>query len=290
MAAKKTKTAKKPALKKAPPKKAPSTPRIAMKLLETLPPIDAKRRRAYLGAFTDEQCDAWGTRTKATAVLLEAERFVGSVATALKKPVTGYGPARLAWLCSLVAELHDAVESDKSSSGDDARTERAGQFALANKARKKLATGLVSAGTGNDEFVKEVTDRNEASTSAHALESTLTGLLQLAMRLRRNELGELLANDAGLTEEFLSSVSAMTDSLRESNERTFTVMRGQDSAETNRIEGRVLREMAFALRSLRRAKADGEAVNMPLPGPQLRSLTADSPARDAVPDAAPTPR
>jgi hypothetical protein len=136
--------------------------------------------------------------------------------------------------------------------------------------------------------VKEVTDRNEASTSAHALESTLTGLLQLAMRLRRNELGELLANDAGLTEEFLSSVSALTDSLREANERTFTVMRGQDSAETNRIEGRVLREMGFAMKMLRRAKDDGESVTLPVPGAQLNAVggrAEPKPAPPAPPDA-----
>jgi hypothetical protein len=284
MAAKKTKTVKKPAAKKASTKKAQSIPRVAMKLLETLPPLDARHRRAYLGAFTDEQCEAWGTRTKAEAVLAEAERFVGSVAMVLKKPVTGYAPSRLAWLCTLVTELHDAVESDRASSGDEARTERAGLFALANKARKKLATGLVSAATGNDAFLKEVTDRNESSTSAHALESTITGLIQLAMRLRRSEAGELLANDAGLTEEFLASVSALTDSLRDANERTFTVLRGQDSADTNRVEGRVLREMAFALRILRRSKEDGESITLPLPGPQLSAVTAR-----AQPEAAPTP-
>ncbi|MCU0701363.1 MAG: hypothetical protein MUC96_33050 [Myxococcaceae bacterium] len=274
MAAKKTKTVKKPAAKKAPATKAASIPRVAMKLLETLPPLDTRHRRAYLGAFTDEECEAWGTRTKAQAVLAEAERFVGAVASTLKKPVTGYSPSRLAWLCALVTELHDAVESDKASSGSEARTERAGLFALANKARKKLATGLVSAGTGNEAFLKEVTDRNESSTSAHALESTITGLLQLAMRVRRTETGELLANDAGLTEEFLASVSALADSLREANERTFTVMRGQDSSDTNRVEGRVLREMAFALRMLRRAKEDGESVTLPMPGAQLSSLVS----------------
>jgi hypothetical protein len=290
MAAKKTKTSKKPAPKKALAKKAPSTPRIAMKLLETLPPIDAKRRRAYLGAFTDEQCDAWGVSTKAEAVLGEAERFVGEVANVLKKPVTGYSHPRLAWLCTLVADLHEAVESDKAAGTSAARTERHGVFALADKARKKLASGLVAAGTGNASFQKEVTDRNDSSSSAYALQTTLTGLVQLALRLRRSEEGEILADDAGITESFLSSVSAMVDSLSEANERTFATEKGRDSATTNRVEGRVLREMAFALRALRRAKEDGEALTLPIPGPQLRSLTASSSERAAIPDAAPTPR
>lgn len=278
MAAKKTKTVKKPAAKKA-----PTTPRTALKLLETLPPLDQKRRRAYQNAFSDEECDAWGAKTRAESVLGEAERYVGALAGVLKKPVTGYSPARLAWLCTLVADLHEAVESDKASSADSARTERFGVFSLADKARKKLASGLIAAGTGNPAFQKEVTDRNDTPSSAYSLETSLTGLVQLALRLRRSEDGELLADDAGITEVFLSSVSATIDALHEANERTFTVERGKDSATTNRIEGRVLREMAFAQRSLRRAKDDGEAITLPVPGPQLRTVITSSTSRDAEP-------
>ncbi|MCA2978543.1 MAG: hypothetical protein INH41_24330 [Myxococcaceae bacterium] len=263
MAARKTKPAKKPASRKT-----PGIPHVALKLLETLPPLDARRRRAYLGAFTDAQCEAWGARTKAEAVVREAERFVGAVAAALSRPVTGYGPARLAWLCTLVTELHDSVEVDKAAPGTEAR---AGLLALADTARKKLATGLVSAGTGDDAFLQAVADRDEPG--ALALESTLTGLLQLALRLRRTEHGELLADDAGLSEAFLSSVSALTDALRDANERAFTAAPGHDSAETNRVEGRVLREMAFALAMLRRARADGERVTVPAAGPELTAVS-----------------
>ena len=250
MAARKTKPAKKPASRKT-----PGIPHVALKLLETLPPLDARRRRAYLGAFTDAQCEAWGARTKAEAVVREAERFVGAVAAALSRPVTGYGPARLAWLCTLVTELHDSVEVDKAAPGTEAR---AGLLALADTARKKLATGLVSAGTGDDAFLQAVADRDEPG--ALALESTLTGLLQLA-------------DDAGLSEAFLSSVSALTDALRDANERAFTAAPGHDSAETNRVEGRVLREMAFALAMLRRARADGERVTVPAAGPELTAVS-----------------
>lgn len=288
MAAKKKKAA---APKKAAPKAsaAKAGPRIAMKLLGTLPPIDARRRRIYQRAFTEEQCDSWGDRTKANSVHAEAERFVGALGTALKKPVTGYSLHRLAWLCQLVTELDDAIASDEASGRNEARTDRAGTFTLADKARRKLASGLSAAATGNPPFLKEITDRNDNSKTAHALESTLTGLLQLALRLRRSEDGEVLADDVGLTQDFLSSVSAMTDQLREANERTFTVERGKDSQETNRIEGRVLREMGYALKTLRRAREDGETIDVPVPGPNVSALMKHSEAAPEAPVAPTTP-
>ncbi|MBL8919847.1 MAG: hypothetical protein JNJ54_13345 [Myxococcaceae bacterium] len=276
MATKKKAVAKKSSSSAKAPAKAP---RFAFKLLGSLPPIDAKRRRIYLRAFSDEQCDAWGDRTKAAAVHAEAERFVGALATTLKKPVVGYSLHRFAWLCQLITELDDAVASDEAGRNAVARGERVGAFHIADKARKRLASGLLAAASGDPAFTKAVTDRNENPTAPHALESTLTGLLQLAAQLRRSDDGELIADDVGLTAEFLSSVSAMTDALREANERTYGLPGGADSEHTNRIEGRVLREMGFALKALRRAKEDGEAITLPVPGGNLSSLMgASSPA------------
>lgn len=274
-------TKKKAAPKKsAPAAKAPAkSPRIAFKLLGSLPPIDAKRRRIYLRAFTDAQCDAWGDRTKAALVHAEAERFVGAVAATLKKPVVGYSLHRFAWLCQLVTELDDAVASDESGRASVARQERAGAFHVADKARKRLVTGLMAAAMGDPGFTKAITERNETPKAPHVLESSLTGLLQLASQLRRSDDGELIADDVGLTAEFLSSVSAMTDALREANERTYGLGPGGDSEHTNRIEGRVLREMAHAVRTLRRAKEDGEALNLPTTGSQLAAaMKQDAPA------------
>lgn len=285
---KKAAPAPKKAAAKAKAKAAPAakSPRVAMKLLATLPPIDAQRRRVYLRAFSDAQCDAWGDRTKAPVVHAEADRFVGALAPLMKTPIIGYSAHRFAWLCQLVTELDDAISSDESGRVSDARTERAGAFELANKARKRLASGLIAAAMGDEQLTKIVTDRNETPRAPHEMESTLTGLLQLATQLRRTDDGELIADDVSLTADFLSSVSAMIDGLREANDRTYSVDRGGDSAQTNRIEGRVLREMAFALRTLRRAKEDGAAINVPVPGSQLATLMRKV---EVDPSAAPTP-
>lgn len=287
MAAKKKTAAKKPVAKAK--KAAPAKQRAAVKLLTSLPPLDERRRRVYRAAFTDEQCDAWGKRTKAENVEGEAERFVGTLDSILKKgDIGGYSRYRLSWLCHLVGELNDAVDADGAGSADSSRTERAAAVAIADKARRRIVNGLLSVAQGNKSFTKQITDRNEANQAPHALESTLTGLLQLAVQARRSEDGALLSDDAGLTEEFLSSVSAITEALRESNEATYSEDRGTDSARTNRIEGRVLREMAFALSTMRRAREAGEAVPAIVPGKHLLGLvkTKDDASTD---EASPTP-
>ena len=268
---------------------APAKARVAVKLLTSLPPLDERRRRVYRAAFTDEQCDAWGKRTKAESVEGEAERFVGTLDGILKKgDIGGYSRYRFSWLCHLVGELNDAIDSDGAGSADSARTERAAAVAIANKARKRIVNGLLSVTQGNAAFTKQITDRNESSLAPHALESTLTGLLQLAVQARRSEDGALLSDDAGLTEEFLSSVSAITEALRESNEATYSTDRGTDSQRTNRIEGRVLREMAFAMSTLRRAREAGDDVPSITPGTNLVSITNTRSAAED-PSAAPTP-
>lgn len=284
-AKKKAAPAKKPAATKA---KAPAKQRIAVKLLTELPPLDERRRRVYRAAFSDEACTEWGNATKADAVLAEAERFIGALAVALKKPApTGYSLSRLSWLTSLVNDLGDAVDADAASKTSDARTARSGAIEVADKVRKKLVRGLMAASTGNDAFRKDVTDRNDSNKAAHALESTLTGLLQLAVRLRMSDDGEVLADDVGLTEGFLSSVSAVADSLRAANEATYTPETGRDSTTTNLVEGRVLREMNFAVQTFRRAREDGEPVAALTPGPNLSRLTKSAPVPRAAPEPSP---
>lgn len=285
MAAKKKAAAKKPAAKST--KAAVAKPRIAVKLLTELPPLDERRRRVFRAAFTDEQCAAWGDSTKAASVLAEAERFIGQLHAALKKPApTGYSLARLTWLTGLVNELGDAVANDAAAQKNEARTERSGAVEVADKIRRKLANGLMAASTGNAAFRKEVTDRNESNKAAHALESTLTGLLQLAVRLRMSDDGEVLADECGLTEHFLSSVSAVADSLRAANEASYTAEAGRDSTTTNIIEGRVLREMAFAVITFRRAREDGEPVVALTPGPNVSRFTKSEAAAEPAPEEA----
>lgn len=248
-------------------KKAPASPRLALKLLAKLPALDEQRRRVYLRAFTDKQCDAWAERSRAAALFGEAERFIGQVHSAMKKPIVEYSAHRFAWLCQLVVELRAAIDADGAESAAEARARRDRTFEQLDDARRRLASALADAALGNDTLTNQVQDRNDQPRgSPRILEQSVSGLLQLATSLRESADGALIADDVGLTAEVLTSVATALDTFTEANQRTFTTDTTRDSPPTNRIEGRVLREMAFALRALRRAKENGAAINLPSPG------------------------
>ncbi len=261
---------KKPAPKRSTPKPSPKKPAAApklkettaSKLLPTLPPLNDLRRRAYAAFFTAEQCKAWGAKTKAAAVLADADKAVGTLAPAILKGIDGYAAPRLSWLATLVVELADAVEHQQAaaSEGADTRSNRTAAVTVANRTRLKLAHGLAAAAGSNHDLVKLVASRNDSNLSPGALETSITGLLQLAVALRRTPEGALLADDAGLTEAFLSSASSIADSLHSSNEATWLAGREQDTEETNLIEGRVLRELNYLRVALNRAKERGASV------------------------------
>ena len=259
----KSKRAPKPVKKPAPVKAAaPRKERLAARALPSLPPLNDVRRRAYASSFSDEQCEDWGNRTKAVNVLADAEKAVGSVLKGVQAGVDGYPLQRLAWLCTLMIELEDSIDQQSHVAGEgfDARSSRNAAIGQATRIRVKLAHGLTNASGGNAEMLKQVADRNEATNTPSMLETSITGLLQLAVALRRTPEGEVLADDAGLTEAFLSSASSVAESLSKANEATYGAGREQDTVETNRVEGRVLRELNHLRVALTRAKERGELV------------------------------
>jgi hypothetical protein len=151
---------------------------------------------------------------------------------------------------------------------------------VARRIRMLLAHGLLNVAGGNETFAGHVHERNDQSDSSSALETSITGLLQMALSARRTPEGELLANDAGLTEEFLSNASAVAESLSASNQRTWTVSTGQDTQETDRVEGRVLRELALLRTAVHHARVTGQAL------PNFPTLSV---LAHATPKSAPAP-
>jgi hypothetical protein len=233
--------------------------RLALRLLPGLPTLTEVRRRAYTASFSAEQCLEWGSKTKATQVLADAEKAVGAVASAVKQGLDGYSRERLAWVCTQMAMLQDAIARQAGHSGG-AVTSRYAAVSIASRIRTKLAHGLLDAASGHQDLITEIHNRNETEASSSTLETSITGLLQLAMRLRHVPEGEVLADDAGLTEAFLSSASSMLDTLRASNDAVYGTGSGADSDETNAVEGRVLRELAHLREVLARAQARGVVV------------------------------
>lgn len=292
VAAKKSAAKSKPVKSKALPAKKVLAPKkaaaakvkdsVAVKALGELPPLNELRRRVYLATFTEAQCEAWGARTKATEVAADAAKAIGAFLGAAKKGIDGYAVERFAWLCTQVVELEDAIVRQSSDAAGSPRSSHAA-VKVARRIRMLLAHGLLNVAGGNETFAGFVHERNDQSDSPSALETSITGLLQMALSARRTPEGELLANDAGLTEEFLSSASAVAESLSASNQQTWTVATGQDTQETDRVEGRVLRELSLLRTAVHHAKVTGQALpNFPtlpvLSGAAPKSAPAPTPA------------
>lgn len=255
--------------KKKTAKKRAASQRLAGKLLAGLPALDARCRDAYRAAFSDAQCDAWAAQTKAETVLAEAERALGAVHRRLRSgAVGGYSPRRLAWLCELMVALEGALAAQREADKSEARARRDAALEAADRTRRRLVMALQSMAGGDDARRRLVSGHNDSSKVPHVLVSSLTGLVDLARAWRREALGAVLAEDAGVTEAFLTSATDAALALREANEATYG---GEvnDSAEIGRVEGRVLRELGFLRRCLEAARALGDEVPA-FPG--LRSL------------------
>ncbi len=250
---------------------------LAQRVLAQLPPLSTTQRSAYVSSFTDAQCDMWGARTKAANVLAEGNRWVSVAASVLqKKPVPGYSVGRLAWLCELLVSLNDTVDSQQRGDGDHIRGARAIAVAAADTMRRELVNLLNAVAGGRADLRRQVSERNDSSQTPHVLSSTLVGLVQLATAFRRFPVLEVLSEDAGLNGALLSKAYNVAETLNRANEKTFTATRDVDSAETNRVEGRVLREMKVLMTQFQVARELGHSVPQLVPASSIRHVLARS--------------
>lgn len=299
MAASKSKSkSKKPAAKKPAPAPAKKTgpakkaaPEVglgstAVRTLGKLPALNAKLRAAYRSAFTDEQCDAWGEKTKAENVIKEAERWIATLARDLPENAdVAYSRRRLAYLCELVVLLAD--EMSRTSGGQALRATRSAAIELANNARVDLARRLRALAGGQQKILAEIASASpENPESGFDVQESLTELISLATRLRRDDVLEALADDVGLTEARLNAAYSALENIAGAREVADNAAAYEGDAPTvNRIEGRVLREMKLAQRLLREARERGVKVPALVAAPTLGALFS----KEDVNEAAPTP-
>ena len=279
---------KKPAAKKAAPAKRPSAAKgaakeaakkapesVAVKTLGTLPALTGKLRAAYRAAFTDEQCDAWGEKTKAENVVKEAEKFVATMSRSLKDGLdVTYSRRRLTFLCELLVLLEDEVEHTRDKSSADLRSTRSAALAVANNARKDLARRLRALAGGQQRILQDIAAVAPPSDrSPSDVQDSLTATIDLALKLRRNELMEALANDVGLTEERLNNAYSSLEALAGASSVSLNAGAYEgDAPSVNRIEGRVLREMKLAQRLFNESRDAGVNVPALVAGPSLNAI------------------
>jgi hypothetical protein len=259
---------------KAPAKAGAHKDSVAVKVLGHLPAIDSRLRAAFMSSFSEEQCETWGTRTKAVDVLKEAVAVVNTLhATLQKQAVGGYSQRRLAFLCEQLVELEDEISVTTSGDGekDSQRGARASALAVAVRTRNDLSNRLKVIAGGREDLLAQIGERNSKGVTPGPVRDALAGLIDLAGKWRRDPVLELLADDADLTAARLTAAYNAQESLG----RTDDVLReatlgGGDAASVNKVEGRVLRELRLAQKAFSRAKESGANVPGLVFGPTLR--------------------
>lgn len=278
MAAKKKSTAKKAPAARA-KKVAPVRESVAVKTLGTLPALTGKLRMAYRAAFTDDQCEKWGEQTKAENVIREAEKWVVTMARSLKDGIdVAYSRRRLTFLCELLVLLEDEVSRTKDATMHDLRSTRSAALTVAVNSRRDLARRIRAVAGAQQKILQSlasIAPGNE--TSPTDVQDSLTATIDLALKLRRDEVLEALADDVGLSEARLNSAYAALEALAGAREVALNAAAYEgDAPSVNVIEGRVLREMRLAQRLFNEARE--ARVNVPalIAGPSLKVLFGKS--------------
>ncbi|MBL8913990.1 MAG: hypothetical protein JNM17_25020 [Archangium sp.] len=286
MAAKKKAAPKKATAKKVPaPKKS-----VAVKTLGSLPALTGKLRMAYRAAFTDDQCDAWGKQTKAENVVKEAEKFVATMERSLKEHTDStYSRRRLTFLCELLVLLEDEISRTSKDEMVALRATRSAVLEVANNARRDLARRLRAVAGGQQTVLKEISAVAPASENSPSdVQDSLTATIDLAQKLRRNDVMETLADDVGLTEARLNSAYAALEALTGAGDVSLNAAAYEgDAPSVNRIEGRVLREMRLAQRLFREGREAGQNLPSLVAGPSLKVIFGNDADDSDAP--APTP-
>lgn len=285
--------AKKAAVAKKPAKKAAvKVDSLAVRTLAGLPALSSKLRAAYRLSFADEQCDAWGEKTKAEDVLKEAEKWIAVMARALKgDPDVAYSRRRLAFLCELVVLLEDEMHRTSTKGASEHQSTRSAALALANNARADLVRRLRALAGGRQNILSEISRHRPDSLAAAAdVQESLTALISLATRLRRDDVNEALADDVGLTESRLNAAYSALEALTGASELDLNAAEYEgDAPSVNRIEGRVLRELRLAQRLFLEAREAGAKVPALAAGPALKAILGPAAAANDAEAPAPTP-
>lgn len=291
MAAKKKAVAAKKAPAAKAKKAAPARESVAVRTLGSLPALTGKLRLAYRAAFTDAQCEKWGELTKADAVIKEAEKWVITMARALKGDVDiGYSARRLTFLCELLVLLEDELANTSEAAMREMRSTRSAALTVATNAQRDLARRLRAIAGGQQQLLSRIAAAApQDDRSPSDVQEALTATIDVAVKLRRDQVLEALADDVGLSEARLNSAYAALEALTGAREVTLNAGAYEGDAPTvNVIEGRVLREMRLAQRLFREARDQG-GVNIPVlvAGPALNAIFGKKAAD--VEDPAPTP-
>ncbi|MEZ4406937.1 MAG: hypothetical protein R3A52_10725 [Polyangiales bacterium] len=244
---------------------------VASAGLLAIPAISDAERSAFEAQFTADECDAAGARTKAPKVLAEAIAAVEQIGPTVAAGVMRYGTNRLRFLIDLLSDLAERVAFDQSQRdrGAQSRGELEAAMVEASDAREEMqhVLGLMARGS------TKALDELDRARSQEDLSVSLKLLATSAEHwLGRNDpTAKAMVTAHALTQADVDGAHRAARRL----EKALTAARAgmaptRDLPETNRIEGRVIKEIGVLHEAVTRARAGNGLIPSLKLGPTLK--------------------
>ena len=271
--------------------------------LGEVPALTDPQRAAFTRQCTAERADELGRRTKAGNVLRDGERFASTMRGALAAPRGGlaYSKPRFRFYLEAVLDLRDHIAKDgeRSLTQNDAAVGIAQAREAAVVARETLIERMNGFAAGDTVRTASVAKAAGSTKDDNAILSSLAALLKIARGWLINAdptdqaLAESVGVDTGSLDALETARTGLSDAMAKFQGSGGKVYR--DSPETNRIEGRVLFEMRYAMTLFEGAHGRDALSPRLIPGPGTRHVlapsrkaTAEEPAAGAAEPAAGT--
>jgi hypothetical protein len=237
----------------------------ARRLEKSLPKLSPLMREAYASLWSDDQCAAWGRRTKAVEVAKQANAWLLVADGALKKPGAEDVPwsrQRLAWVASLTVQLENELAGKVDDEIAAAKLLRDERLAAGKQLRARVLSRMSLLVGGDGERTAALKVANKGARTADEVCDTLRALETLLERWRKEARLRLLADELALDETVVALMAETRDALREADLASAAVrpLRG-DSPSTNLVEGRLLRELRALQLAFETAREEG--LNVP---------------------------
>ncbi|MFT3712110.1 MAG: hypothetical protein QM817_31085 [Archangium sp.] len=237
----------------------------ARRLEKSLPKLSPLMREAYASMWSEDQCAAWGRRTKGVEVAKQANEWLLVADGALKKAGAEDVPwsrQRLAWVASLTVQLENELAGKVDDEIAAAKTLRDERLAAAKQLRARVLSRLSLLVGGDGARGAALKVANKGARTVDEVVESLKSFEALLTHWRKEARLRLLADELHLDEAVVAQLAEMRDSLSEAELSSAAVrpLRG-DSPSLNVVEGRVLRELRALQLAFDTAREEG--LNVP---------------------------
>lgn len=281
------------------------------RMLRLRRPLTEVQRAAFRSRFSDAQCDEHGGRAKSGPVFREGLDWAARIQKTLEGPREGlrYSEERFTWLleCLLGLAKERALYKSAQGSPDAARCLGEQARAASLELRDDLLGTLAELAGGVEAEVEALAKAQGTAAEDRELAASLRALAGLAEDwLRRGgDVDRALVASAGLTHAHAQAAWRSADELeraagdvaRAASDGAEVASDGaapgesgegatgqRDAIALARAEGRLLREMAVAMRSFAEARRKNRSIRKLVPGPATRRVLKPRKTRAAEPE------